>query len=780
MADVKSKSPGRSEQASFVVDTQLFRELGELLVGSDATALLELVKNSYDADATVVTVYGQRLDSKSRGQILVIDDGDGMNLKQFRAGFLRLAGRSKTLGKRRSVRFGRRYTGEKGVGRLATHKLARLIEVESVPFSKEGRPRGVRATVDWSRIEKLKTVEQAGKAVDLQTFTPPNGRSSGTQIRLARLRHTWDSKDLTDFIASAEVFGPPRPLIDSERLRKRLDPPKLLFKTPRVRDMSGGETDPGFDIHLTGDFAISDDHWDEMVESVEWVLEIDARRSGVRFCASPTEREMTVTKGHARRHEFKVRHPEPKVGPFFQARIFVRARNVGPDIFRAWSKDVAGVRVYSEGFRVLPYGAPDNDWLEINRTYAARKGALELLEANQLLEEEIGDADEDDTGLTLLPSDSYLGAVFLTRERSGQLEALVNREGFVPNRAFYNLRDLTGLGITLLTRARAAGRLEKREAAKAARERRRRQPSEAADAPPPAESWRREVDQRIKTAVQEVGEMRVAASSGKLARFEQDLARLEGELESLSAAVGGLIAEQRLTPVLASVGIQMGEFIHEINGLLAMAVTMDTALGRLRENPENFTTPSVRRAVGEAQQSARDLRARLERQATYLIDLTSPAAVRRRSRQRIAERIDRAAELVAPALDRRSITFDNQVPSGVRTPPMFPAEITAVLLNLLTNAVKAAGEGGRIRAATQGKGNKIRLENTGSAVDLGIAERWFRPFETTTTEVDPLLGQGMGFGLPITRGILEEYGAKVRFVKPRAGYATAIQVEFPS
>lgn len=39
-------------KASFTVDTHVFRELGALLVGRDSTALIELIKNSYDADAT--------------------------------------------------------------------------------------------------------------------------------------------------------------------------------------------------------------------------------------------------------------------------------------------------------------------------------------------------------------------------------------------------------------------------------------------------------------------------------------------------------------------------------------------------------------------------------------------------------------------------------------------------------------------------------------------------------------------------------------------------------
>ena len=83
--------------AKFTVDTHLFRELGELLVGRDSTALIELIKNAYDADATEVTVLGESLEDPSRGNILVTDNGLGMNTKHFENGFLRVASRLKAL-----------------------------------------------------------------------------------------------------------------------------------------------------------------------------------------------------------------------------------------------------------------------------------------------------------------------------------------------------------------------------------------------------------------------------------------------------------------------------------------------------------------------------------------------------------------------------------------------------------------------------------------------------------------------------------------------------------
>src|SRR2546427_7894184 len=103
---------------TFTVDTHVFRELGELLVGRDSTALVELIKNSYDADATEVVVYGQNLDDLEHGLIKVADNGVGMDARTFEDGFLRIAARTKDVGTRRSVVFKRRYTGEKGIGRL--------------------------------------------------------------------------------------------------------------------------------------------------------------------------------------------------------------------------------------------------------------------------------------------------------------------------------------------------------------------------------------------------------------------------------------------------------------------------------------------------------------------------------------------------------------------------------------------------------------------------------------------------------------------------------------
>lgn len=166
----------------------------------------------------------------------------------------------------------------------------------------------------------------------------------------------------------------------------------------------------------------------------------------------------------------------------------------------------------------------------------------------------------------------------------------------------------------------------------------------------------------------------------------------------------------------------------------------------------------------------------------HLIDVVTPDARRRRSRQGLAERFDAGRRLVDNQAKQQAIVILNEIPPHLFSPPMFPAELTTIFSNLLTNAVKAAGHSGRIRArAEEREDGRIRLviENTGASVDLQRSERWFRPFESTTEKVDPILGQGMGLGLPITRSLLEEYGAEVRFTQPSSDYATAVEVVFP-
>ena len=751
--------------AKFTVDTHLFRELGELLVGRDSTALIELIKNAYDADATEATVHGERLDSPKQGRILVTDNGIGMNVGEFENGFLRVASRLKDQGERRSTVFQRRYTGAKGIGRLAAHKLARKLEVDSVPRvseSEQGRE-ALYAAIDWDEIEQHKTLDELGStdAILLETRRVRKDIHSGTTLVLSRLRRAWTPVERARFFAEVQAFDPPaflRNPFPSSIIAK-----PLLFTEPVVRDEGTSAAGSPFQVQLEGDFAAGEDYWALVAEMANWVLEIRANpnNKNVVFAIAPTKKTLRINPD-AREVRHSIPHTAPERGPHFDARILVREGN--PNYTRdqrVWATRTGGIRVYLEGFRILPYGEPKDDWLSIDADYTKRPRQFEMLKDIGLGSE----ASDRDMGLVHVASNNYFGAVFLTQNRCPDMRVLVNREGFIPEVGFDTLVRLVRTGIDLCTRARAAAGYPRRQQRKADRSGKSRTVGVAA------------LPDRLRGAVQLMKRARKSFNEGDATRGEVETSAAMQELDEVSA---DLWSERSLLYVLASVGTQMGAFVHEINALLGATQSIEHALERILEEDGLFD--KQRRRLKQTLKAAVDLKRGLERQAAYLLDIETPDARRRRSRQPLAERFEIAVRLVQHQAERRSIYIDNRIPPELKSPPMFPAELTAMFGNLLTNAVKAAGKNGRIRASTSSGDDqvRIRIQNTGAAVRLDEAERWFRPFESTTSEVNPVLGQGMGLGLTITRNLLENYGASIKFVQPTKPFTTAVEITLPS
>ena len=758
--------------ARFTVDTHLFRELGELLVGRDSTALIELVKNSYDADATEVEVYAELLESHRDGWIQIVDNGVGMTPDVFEDGFLRIASRVKEAGNRRSPRFKRRFTGEKGIGRLAAHKLAEVIEITSFPGDelRTNGDSGVRARIDWTLVEQFDTLDQLNEhdnnAVTVEPVELGRRRDSGTKIVLRRLRRKWTAAERTRFITEVQTSSPPEVLL--ERPAPKIFPGHPLFDQPKLRDTS--ERGTLFKTKLSGDFTAGEDYWQVLVHAADWLIEIDASSKKVRYNIVPSNR-FKKESPDAHQIGLSIPHPNAENGPFFQGRILVRDGALGATrTIRSWASSNAGVRLFMEGFRVLPYGERGNDWLGLDRDYADRSRRSVALESAKLADEE---SSNDENGfLSILPNRNYYGAIFLTEAGAPSLRILVNREGFVPDAAYDALVSIVRIAVDLSTRARAAATHER------LRERREeRRASVISASQQKAEPQSPDFTSAVVRAKEVVKNARKLTAEGRVEEARQVIEAASSDLEYASEK---LTSENAMMRVLASVGTQMSAFVHEINGLMGMAEGVEAALDRLYKD-ENLPRGS-RQAIAKVQRLVGDLRRALERHASYLLDVVTPDARRRRKRMNIRERFEAAQRLIQGPAERRDISVINKIPPELISPPMFPAELTTVFSNLLSNAVKAAGNSGRIRATGRqaGDGIEMTIENTGRRVIASQGERWFKPFESTTTTVDPTLGQGMGWGLPITRNMLEQYGAEVRFVDPDPDYATAIRITFPA
>ncbi len=755
--------------AKFSVDTHLFRELGELLVGRESTALIELVKNAYDADATEVTVFGENLGDPSRGVIRITDNGVGMDPHTFQRGFLRVAARIKNAGDRKSERWGRRFTGAKGVGRLSAHKLARKLHVQSIPWTASGTVIGVDGSIDWDKVEQAETLDEiADDAVVANQKPVKRGEVHGTTLTLTRLRQRWTQAQRGRFLLEVEALRAPSAL--TSRLPKTVVSEVGLFERPTFVDAKSA--DPGFTLELEGDFQVGDNYWPAVVESAGWMVEIDVGPKRVRYLVAPTKRTLKELP-HASKMIFSEEHPNPETGPFFHARILIREGQAsGKKDERSWASRRGGVRVYMEGFRVLPYGEDADDWLALGRDTTDRTRKLRFL-ADSSAPGKL--AEVDDEGLLILPNKHYFGGVFLTADRAGSLQMLVNREGFVPDASFELMVTLVRRGIDLSTRVRAAAK-----AAAPAPGGRESPLSRGHDDPDRTRdgSSKGKAEGSLRRLAEQAVELKKLASAAPDS-LKRQLLEAASEIGHATAVSRELVPANSMVLVLASVGTQLAAFTHEVNRLLGLAADLEAMVSRLREQD---LPPKLKNHVSKVSVAAADLRRAIERQAAYLIDIVTPDARRRRSKLKVTDTLNATWKLVATSAEQRGITFRNDVDPEVRTPPMFRAELMAVFTNLLTNAVKAAGTDGLIRATghvSNEGGLRLRIENTGETVDPADGERWFSPFASTTVQVDPVLGQGMGLGLGITRDILAEVGATIAFVRPRKGASTALEIAFP-
>src|SRR5262245_32995925 len=107
---------------------RIMRTLGDELISSEVVAVIELVKNSFDADATRVLVQFDSPLIAGAGGIDILDDGHGMSLDTVLHAWLEPA----TPYRRRAPRseeLQRQVLGEKGIGRFAVSRLADDLEL---------------------------------------------------------------------------------------------------------------------------------------------------------------------------------------------------------------------------------------------------------------------------------------------------------------------------------------------------------------------------------------------------------------------------------------------------------------------------------------------------------------------------------------------------------------------------------------------------------------------------------------------------------------------------
>ena len=335
LARVGSRTP---RVLRFRTGAAMLSRLGSEQLKDEITAVLELVKNAYDADATRVDVeLGQ---TQNEQTIRIRDNGTGMTEDDLEAKWFWLATENKVTEDRSPI-FRRRRLGQKGVGRFATEKLGRQLVLRT--RVKES-PIALRVKFDWDRLSADRELSEY--EFDIKHRTPhPLDPECGTRLDMCALRVNWNQTRVQKLRSQLAH------LIDPEATS---DDFKIYLLTPWP-DLDGEIRNPlpGNETHR---------------------LEFELREDG----------HEAIRLFHAGKEERRVEQiGKPSFGPIRgRLRYFgqglgrsERARGGNPDA--DWN---VGIRIFRDGGRVRPYGEPgaEGDWLQIYRSRYLRGSRFRL------------------------------------------------------------------------------------------------------------------------------------------------------------------------------------------------------------------------------------------------------------------------------------------------------------------------------------------------------------------------------------------------------------------
>ena len=397
------------EQVSFSVDAGIINRLGLELVSKSETAVSELIKNAYDADANTVKIAFEGA-KQVGGKLLIIDDGTGMTKEQLINGFMRLATTDK-LHNSVSDTYKRSKAGKKGIGRFSTQRLGRKLVI--VTQTKNGEF-ALKLTINWDDYETDKEIGDIKNA--LEQVDKFKDKESGTILYIDDLRDSWSEADIKrvyrhvseliqpNFLkisanngiveeSKTELFEPEFLARDNKQNEwKIVADPQVMILDRALAVFSGYIDENGFGYYSTRSKAFSFEGKKEICDEVK------------RFSSTPID----ILKGS-------------KIA--FKAYYFIggdRAAYYGIGKMELNSivkylKESGGMKLYRNGFRVVKYGDKGNDWLEINKNTKVGGGVP-------------------------YNNERILGFVQLTDSQGSIFEESAGREGLIEKNAFFEMQ----------------------------------------------------------------------------------------------------------------------------------------------------------------------------------------------------------------------------------------------------------------------------------------------------------------------------------------------------
>ena len=719
----------------FTVDAELLRELGERLVGKPHIALAELIKNSYDADATQVTIKFL----PNEDCIEVSDDGHGMDFSAFRDSWMRIGTTHKRA--RRSKNLGRQMTGSKGVGRLAVQFLANRMTIRTVP---EGSGEWLEAKVSW---------EEAVKAGELTEVTVEYIRNQscapflhGTSIILSELKDKWEIDSVRKLASEVWWLQPPFGAAISYR----------------------NDSKNRFQVHFESTQQDYAEIFEKQIGAIKsiWIARLVGKSVDGEVTLSlqfPGEQPAIHKCSIAdfSHNDGKFNKAENLHNAHFEIRIYDLSgrQKFGIKVgeAREYFATHGGVHVYDGNFRLPYYGLPTSDWLRLEYDHSHRKNVSELLPQNIQVRRALND----------LPTlGRVLGVVNVNTAEEPNLKTMITRDRLIETPAYEDLVSMVRYAIDWYANETARRKIEAKK-------------RDASSEPTSAKFER--VEQILEQYEPEIPP-----------NIYQEIYEKVQEATITAKTNQELVLEQiGLLAPLATAGISALSYQHELKKQFTY---IEDAIDRIKtvQTFASFLRYSSKKAGElELKQNLNSLNADLSswleraKATNSLFDYIADAEnTKLRQRFRAMPVIkDIAAQTTFLA---RGIEIDySQLDDQLYLPKASFAEWGAIFQNVFTNAFNAVLDSPRrllhISSRSHEKSREILIQDTGQGIDLQKADKLFEPFERASkisAERQALGYGGTGLGLTIVRLLTDNIGCRVQFVAPQDGFNTAFSIRW--
>ena len=697
---------------------RLLTMLGDQLIKNERIALIELIKNSYDADAKWVKItfknFGAGYKITPESKIIITDDGHGMSSEIIEKHWLNPATPEKKRRKatKDTTPGGRVIQGEKGIGRFSILKLGKVINIITRAKSENEEHKIVYDFANYDDefltedgkeknlfLEDLKVslttrepkifIKKKRKLGARIVVAPP----FGTRIVISNLKGSWTPKKVeavaNDIVKLESIF--------SNRTKKGFqvfiyaDDEQQLYQKNYLEKLT-------FLLNERSVFKIEGGFFDSKKSMYTFKLNGQPQ---VLDLKDPTVTGIKIFKDRYGNAGSVLENRKLECGSFnFGFYIFDFSANA-PVKFQLDKDDKKRIKshriyLYRDGVRVYPYGEPDDDWLRID-AYRGTIGAGHFLS-----------------------NDQVVGYVNITQKHNPNLMDKTNREGLIDH------GDATEDFITLLQVF-----LRYMRQKPYARYREDIQGKKAQDIFKTGQVLK-EFD-KIKEAV---GENR---SAQKVLQKAEQAYKTERRY---------LTHRAETTEELAGVGLSVETASHDIMAIMGrVLVNLDNLLSDLTI-PDEMDKEEIIKELQAIRGGLGFVEAQLKD-----IQLLFTSSKQRRKNIRIKAVIEKVHRLYKGLLEKEHIEFLIDTQGSPLVAKTTDAVLLQVLLNLFDNAVywlqQASNKNKQIHIVLDGHDGQMIFSDNGPGIEKEDAPYIFEPFYSGKGD------EGRGLGLYIARQLLE-------------------------